>query len=115
MHVSKSHLLIWQSLHALDCFCAWLLVCDSSTLLAYLEGTQHASKQLLSLRMEQQPGLLPVAFVLCKPKPIVVCADPPPTPPYDQTIMTAILQELKFLHMQSASQGKICRSCKDVC
>ena len=40
-------------------------------------------------------------------------ADPPPPPPpaYDK-VMTAILQELKFLHMQSASQGELHIACK---
>ncbi len=42
----------------LTVFCAWLLVCDSYTLLAYSEGTQHASKQLLRLRMEIRMGNL---------------------------------------------------------
>ena len=40
----------------------------------------------------------------------------PPTPPasYDK-VMTAILQELKFLHMQSAAQGELNEMpCKDL-
>ena len=44
-----------------------------------------------------------------------ISAGPPTPPPSYDKVMTAILQELKFLHMQSASQGELNElPCKDL-